>query len=775
MNKIITGLFLFLIFLFLNKMIFGQTAIGEWREHFSYNKAINISESEDKIYVGTEKAVFTYDKYDGNIEKLSKITGLSDVGISVIKYNLNTNSLFIAYKNSNIDIIKNDMVYNFSEIKRKIINQSKTINNLIFINNTAWLACDFGIVLFDTENLEFTDTYYIGENAELININDLAFDGDMIYAASENGIYKANINNTNLSDYRNWIKMENIPNENNEVNLICYLNNKIYFNQITNPENEHGIVYFGNISDNNWNIFNSELTFIKSITANNNKLVFSEFEQIKIFDENGNLQKTLTNYDASDITTSINPNYSYIDDSENLLIADNYSGLIKITNSDDFELICPNGPVNNETGRLAIENEKLIATNGNVDRNGAGDSRRGIFNTFENNIWTSYEPENYASNFYSTYINSENISHVYIGLWGRGIYEYEDENLINIYNTENSTLQTIQTGNNIRIGVLASDRYKNLWIPNYLVPKPISVLTADNEWYSFNFDGQLSNKRTKSIIVTKNNHKWVELFTQGIFAFDENETFDDTSDDEYLLFYPQTADGEDSQEVNVLREDNDGDIWVGTAEGIFVYYNPETVFSDNNFFADRIRLTATGGDTTIQYLLKTEAVTSIAVDGANRKWIGTNSSGVFLVSENGKNEIHAFNLENSPLPANNIIDIKINNTTGEVFISTNEGIMSYRSDATKGGNDFGNVYVFPNPVRPNFTGPVTITGLANEVTVKITDISGNIVFETNSLGGQAIWYGKTLSGRRASTGVYLVFCANKDGSLTKVTKLLFIN
>ncbi len=769
MNK---NILIVLIFIFCNQLLFGQPAVGEWREHFSHNKAVSISESEEKIYVGTELAIFTYDKDNGNIEKLSKITGLSDVGISVIKYNKNTESLFIAYENSNIDIIKNNNVYNFSEIKRKHINQSKTINNLIFIDDIAWLACGFGIVLFDTENLEFIDTYYIGEDANLININELAYDGNMIYAASENGIYKADIN-SNLSDYNNWSKINNIPNYDFEVNSICYSNNKIYFNQIVNQD-EGGIMFYGN--NDSWNTFYDTPKIVENITENNGKIVCKGQDRIRIYDDTGNLQKTMIYYYFTDSTARMRPNYAYFNDDGTLIIADNYFGLVMI-NSDEYEHIYPNGPLNNETGKLAIKNGKLVSTTGSIDRNGAGSSRKACFNIFSNNTWSSYRStESDAYNFYSIYIDNENLSHMYISAWGKGVYEFDSENMINNYNTQNSTLQTIVPGNNIRIGGLARDRYKNLWVSNYLVPMPISVLTANDEWYSFNFNGLISKERVKDIIITKNNHKWVELFTNGIFAFDENDTFDNTDDDLYRKFYPRTADGEEAvQEVNVIEEDKDGDIWVGTAEGIFVYYNPGDVFDDGDFFADRIRLTAGGSDTSIQYLLKTEAVTSIAVDGANRKWIGTNNSGIFLVSENGKDETHAFNAENSHLPSNNIIDIKINNKSGEVFISTEQGIVSYRSDATLAGNEFGNVYVFPNPVRPNFTGPVTITGLANNVNVKITDISGNIVFETDALGGQAIWYGKTLSGRKVNTGVYLVFCTNKDGTITNVTKLLFIN
>ena len=210
---------------------------------------------------------------------------------------------------------------------------------------------------------------------------------------------------------------------------------------------------------------------------------------------------------------------------------------------------------------------------------------------------------------------------------------------------------------------------------------------------------------------------------------------------------------------------------MGTDLGIVIYSNPERVFDDNNFHAERIILTV--GDVT-QYLLNTEIVTAIAVDGANQKWLGTQNSGVYLVSDNGTKEIYHFTAENSPLLSDKIYGIGINHESGEVFFATDKGLISYRGSATMGSDEFRDVYVYPNPVRENYAGKITVRGLVSDVNVKITDISGNLVYETQADGGQATWNGKDFSGRRPSTGVYLVFCTNEDGSKTFITKFLFI-
>jgi hypothetical protein len=165
----------------------------------------------------------------------------------------------------------------------------------------------------------------------------------------------------------------------------------------------------------------------------------------------------------------------------------------------------------------------------------------------------------------------------------------------------------------------------------------------------------------------------------------------------------------------------------------------------------------------------------MVVDGSNRKWIGTEKGGVFLISADGSQQIQNFNIDNSPLLSNTIFSIAINSESGEVFIATDEGLVSYRGDATDGTDVYGKVYAFPNPVRPNYTGPIAIKGLLRDADVKITDIAGRIVYQTKANGGTAVWNGNDFNGERARTGVYLVFSTNSDGTQTNVTKIMLVN
>ncbi len=751
---------------------YSQIPVGKWRDHFSYKKAIYTADAGNKIYIAGEVAVWSYDKAEGTIEKLSKIQGYSDAEIQTITYNKANNVLLIAYKNSNIDILKNNTIYNFSEIKRKLISTDKTIYNITFIGNTAYLSCGFGIVLLDTDKLEFEDTYFIGQNASYIKINDIAYDGINLYAATDQGLYFADFSNANLADYRNWNLVPDIPGNNYKYNFVKSFNGYLFANQIIENTNNDTLYIKKN---NNWELSDFEINDIKSISVKNNQIIFSARNYLKIYNTSLVLKRTLNTYQFRQSSALPKINFATIDDNDNLLIADNSIGLV-YENNNQLNYVFPNGPFNNYTAKAIAFNKTLITTDGN---NKASGWYMPTYNVFENERWKSFHiSSDTARNFFSIAVNPKNSNNLFFGSWGYGLYEFNNNEWTASYNQLNSTLQPI-TGYGygfIRIYGTVFDNNNNLWITDQGSGEPISVKTEDGKWQSFNFNSSITNDYPEDIYVTNENIKWAELGNgKGILAFDDNNTPLNKNDDRYKIIFPTTNEGElISSDVTAFSQDKDGNIWLGTGNGVVVYYNPENVFEDD-FFADRIQLTSYGKDTTEQYLLQTAVITDIETDGANRKWIATQSSGAFLVSQNGKDEILHFDKYNSPLISNSINDIAISPQSGEVFFLTDKGIMSFRGEATESGDTFSDVYVFPNPVRPGYDGKITVTGLAANVNVKFTDISGNVVFETAALGGQAIWDGKTFDGRKVSTGVYLIFCSNEDGSQTYVTKLLFIN
>jgi len=319
---------------------------------------------------------------------------------------------------------------------------------------------------------------------------------------------------------------------------------------------------------------------------------------------------------------------------------------------------------------------------------------------------------------------------------------------------------------------MAFDKSGNLWMTQTQVPGSIKVLKSDGSWIVNPIT--IDAPTIGDIIITRAGHKWIILPRgYGLFILDDNKTHELFSDDRYKYLIVEDTENQIISNVYSIAEDKDGNLWVGTDQGPLVYYNPESVF-DNKLKANRIKIPRNDGSGLYDYLLKTETITSIAVDGANRKWIGTSGSGAYNVSSEGTILLHNFNEMNSPILSNNIVSLAVDDKTGDIWLGTSKGIQSYRGNATEGEEQFSKVYSFPNPVRENFTGNVTITGLIKDSQIRITDISGNLVYETVSDGGMATWDLTTYNGQRVATGVYMVFCSSSDGSQSTVTKILVI-
>lgn len=754
--------YIILFFITANLIAQAQIGVGEWRDHFPFFYALAITESPDKVFVASESGVFSYNKNTNNIEKLTKVNMLSDVGISEIAYSDENNVLVVGYSNGNLDLIYNTEKFNLSDIKREAISGSKSINHILFIDEYAYLACGFGIVVVNLEKREVKDTYYIGNLGTSLIVNQLAFDNNYLYAATHEGIYIADYANSNLVDYSNWQLITTIPSYTSNFNTIYVQNGNILTNQVNSSFNDQVYAYKNGM----WSVLNSDYSSVREIVETGNAVQVVTNKNIITYSNSFILQDSITSEDVS----GFNP-FDVSVTNNTFWIADKGKGLIKYQ-SGNAESVAPNAPYLKNSFAIDIDNNKVFVTAGALTPTWANFFLNGAVYILENERWNSVF--NFStSDYVSVKIDPYNDDHYFTGSWGGGLYEYSGNEQLENYRETNSTLQNVIGQDFCWVKGMAFDSDNNLWVTNSGVENPVSVKVNGGGWESFSFDEQISNLLISDIIITELDHKWLLLPNgNGLFVFDDNQTIGNENDDLTKKLSVLDENGKViSNNVYSFAEDLDGNIWVGTDQGIVVYYNPGGVFEESGFHAQRVILTI--GEVT-QYLLGTEIVTTIEVDGANRKWIGTQSSGAYLVSEDGSEEINHFTTENSPLPSNRINDIGINHDTGEIFFATDQGLVSYRGSATMGSDEFRDVYVYPNPVREDYSGDVTIRGLVSDVNVKITDISGNIVYETTAEGGQATWDGKNFNGRRVSTGVYLVFCSNEDGSKTYITKLLFI-
>jgi hypothetical protein len=773
-NKYFLAFFLFTYSLMTN----AQIGIGQWREHLPYKKCIAVENAGSRVYVATPYSIFYFGKEDNSIHRLSKINGLSDIGISQIAFNKNLQCLIIAYTNTNVDLIKDDQIINIPDIRRKPIIGNKTINNIHIDGNLAYLSCGFGIIVLDMAREEIKDTYYIGTNASQVNVLDLTKNDTAFFAATDEGLYTANINSPNLADFSYWHHNINIPYPYEKYNLITTFTNKIIINKRNEGYNTDSLFVYDGIE---WTKLEDEFHLDNhSLEVFNDKLYISRNEDILIYNKQLNIASKI--YAPSQI--SITPFDISEDNKGNVWIADKRKGLIKTwNNGNNGESIVLEGPDFPDTFAMDIVDNDLWVVAGGYTSIFAPLYKRKGFYSFKNEKWNSFNCQNKEYEFLaldtirdmvSVKINPFDKNIVYIGSLESGVLEVKDNAITNVFNETNSSLQsvikdikrTIVTGMQI-------DQSNNLWVLNPGIPNILSVHTNTEDWYSFNLGTSNSNIDAEKLLIDSYGQKWIiPKRAFSLIVYTDNQSIENTADDEVKNLSAQAGNGKlFTSRTLCMVQDLDGELWFGTDKGIGVIYSPDNVFKGSNF--DMVRILVKWDDY-IQYLLETETVTSIAIDAANRKWVGTENSGIYLLSQDGEKQLHHFTAENSSLLSNEITAIKIN-AEGEVFIGTSLGLVSYRGEAAVPSIKGSKVYAYPNPVREGYSGSIAIKNLSEDANVKITDVSGNLVYETHALGGQAIWNGYNFKGKKAHTGVYLVFASNEDGSVNLVTKILFIN
>ena len=756
--------------------------IGQWRIHLPYYNTIAVTEAKNRIYCASNLGLFFYDKSDNRVERLSKISGLSDLQISTIKYNPTVDKLMICYSNTNIDIIVGGkQIVNMTDILRKSIPGLKAINRVTMVGEMAYLSCSFGIVVVNMDKMEVDDTYYIGLGATNRQINDVTSDGTYLWAATDSGLYKGLINNGFLHFNSQWqfdtIYANCTSNCPTMFNHIVYFSNKIIANCTFGYNKDTTYVFDGTAWSNNV-IYpgQSQNRFDYEVTGN--QMVICDLFGVSVFDSLFNRYRYLYGY-----ANTISPLQATLDKDGLLWIADNKVGLVRYTQDNKYEKIYPNGPGSNACWDMDIQNNNLWVVPGGYSRGTYSPSFNvdGLF-TFQNSTWTTYNNTNTPQltngfhDFVHVAINPTNTSQVFFGSYGSGIVEFDNNVYHSQYNATNSLLQnsTLSGDNGVYIGGMTFDSAGNLWVCNARATNMLAVKTPGNTWYSYNvtlWNNQDASKETESMLIDQSNQVWVILRGEALAVFNYGTTLGSTSGTQAAILGTTINHGNLPGTVFSMALDQNGALWLGTSAGVAVIYSPGNVFSGSNYDAQQILIEQDGH---AQYLLSAESISAVAIDGANRKWFGTSGGGVFLMSADGTQQIYHFDHTNSPLLSDNIQAIKINQQTGEVFFGTDKGIVSFKSTATE-GNQTCAPLIFPNPVKSTYTGTIGIKGLVSNMTVKITDITGTLVYETTSEGGEATWNGTNFKGQRPSTGVYLVFCTNSDGTQTCTSKLLFIN
>lgn len=769
---------LFILLLLISFISNSQVKVGEWRDHLSYDDINSVTKVGSIVYASNGSGLLKYNEGDNSIEKLTKINGLSDVGVKLLRKNDYNNCVLVIYNNTNIDLIKPDgRILNFSDIKRKIIQGKKYINEVYFKDNLAYISCGFGIVVFDTDKLEVKDTYYLGNGISNIEVFDVTRNDTAVFAATPSGVYYGNTNK-NLSNFQNWISLNNgLPV--GPYNTIVNFNGKIIVNYSEKLKSDTSF------RDTLYEYTN--LGWIKySLNANymgveNKKLYdYSKFNKLLIRDQWGvaeyNVAGNKLNYVTNYGFASADINDIFYENNNKFWVADRTSGLVNTggapwTNNEKIHI---NGPTNNLANDIDIKDGLLAVAP--VYLGEVFDSQYSLAepNIYQNDEWSFMSLDDSIKDVNAVTIDPNDKNHMAFACMASGIMEVRSNQIQGFYTYGNSPFVGYNGTNDVRITGVSFDKYSKLWASITIGKKCVSVKKVNNTWVNLDFEQFIVNPTVSKIIFDKQDQAWIILpRNAGMIVYKDVNGLSQPNTSNTKLLSTAVGNGHlPSVDIHSIVEDKEGHIWVGTAKGVTVFYNPENVFTGANWDSQQILIEQDGH---VQILLENDVITALAVDGVNRKWVGTESSGVYCFSPDGQEEIYHFTADNSPLYSDLIKDLATDETTGDIVIASDKGIQTYRTPIIKGFDEYTNVHAYPNPIRPGSSTPVYITGLVDESTVKITDVSGNLIWSTKSQGGQVVWNLQSFAGTKAASGVYIIYCSTANGDKSATAKLLIVN
>ena len=486
-------------------------------------------------------------------------------------------------------------------------------------------------------------------------------------------------------------------------------------------------------------------------------------------------------YNSNNFNIWISPVRS-IRSSEGIWSADQINGLHLYPSGIGYKAFPVVGPYNNNFYSMDWQNNTLAIASGRLLGKLPSFSSNGI-HVFRDEAWDfkniqsvpQWQDQN-IWDFIDISVNPNDPLEYAVASYSEKPLTIFSSDTVEVFDDTNSSLSFTGISNGWSLASdVCFDTQDNLWVLNGYTEQPLNVRQQDGSWMNFDCGSSARNIYTTKMIIDFNDNIWFASEDHGMFGYNHNNTIDEPNDDESVHISTGINSGNlPSSNVTALAADFDGEIWVGTDAGFAILYNASNTFDGNpgDYDVQRVKVTFEGN---VEYVLGNTHITDIEVDGGNRKWIATANAGILLLSADGSEILEQHTTDNSPLVSNNIFDLKLDQNSGELFIITDNGLISYRSDASYEDPTYETYNVFPNPVRPNYSGPVTIQGIRYNSDVKITDAAGNLVYKTTSNGGTAAWNCRALNGQRVASGVYYIWTATNAGKDKKVGKVLIMN
>lgn len=756
-------LYILLLFL-LPYFVTAQNYGDSWDGYFSFFKIKDLDAGDNLLLTASENAIFSTDIQSFYQEEITTLDGLTGDEISAMQYIDGQKMILIGYKSGLLQLYDLDKkaTRNFTDIVQKptITPQERRINGFYIHENKAYIYTNYGVSAFSLTKLEFGDTYYIGDLGDKLAVNSLSVFDNYIFAATDGGgLRYANLDNSNIVDYNQWQQLEN-----GSIQQVFNFQNNLFISANNNLKQWDGNTFLPAID------FGQE---VRDLKIGEHYFSVTHKNEVKVY--NSSLMM-ISNFSTNEFASDFNTAFTYNDF---IYVGDENFGLIKanLSNTTQIEFLSPNGPLRNDIFSMDIAPEQVWVTYGDYDfyYNPYPLKKRGLSH-FSEEHWTNlpYEDLPEFRNITSVKINPKDPDQVYFASFRDGLMEIRENEVVNFYNTSNSNLETTDTPNEsataIRLGPMDFDSNGDLWTASSLNADGLIKFTPGESYNSFkkyDLSDVISNPSSHFGTLATDNvgNVYMGAYKEGIIGFNAKTK-------KFAKIKGGKGSGNlPSNDVRALVVDANNQLWIGTAQGLRVLYSPSQMFDNPNTSVNNIVFL--DDNDVPQELFANLFISSLAVDGNNNKWIGS-TSGVYQVSSDGQKTLQHFTTDNSPLPSNSINSIKIDGTTGKVYIGTEKGLLAFRGTATTAQQNLKNVRAYPNPVRPRFEGMVTIDGLMKNANVKITDIEGNLVYEEFSQGGSIQWDTKAFGKYKVASGVYLVLITSEDQGETKVAKIMII-
>ena len=746
--------------------IYGN--MHQWNIHSAFADINAIAVTRDKVFALSNHSLFAVDKQSEEMVYYNRLTGLNGAVISTIGYNPTLNLLLVCYENGHLDIINSqDEVYNIPDLYLKQTTYSKIVNSIYMHEHTAYLAMDFGIIELDMKRREIKDTYIIGQDAKEVNVKHITIMGNRIYAVSPQLLYSALLSDP-LSDYAYW-QTQALP-TGKEVSAFCAYDELLYMVRDS---------VLCSYRDSKWQKHTTSYK-VNGLCPTDQHLFILPKNQAGVAIAETDLSLQMT--DMGMITDIVQDGSSYWWAS----VSD------ELVRGADRQAFRPDGPINNTAYRMRFFGDRLYVVPGG--RWATQNETPGEIMFYENGTWVNVSNEKINEACDATILDLMNVAqdpndkdHYFVTSYGSGMLEMYGEDVIKLYTPSNSALVSAAPNAPNRYtrtdGAMFDDK-GYLWVLNTEVENNILIMDAQGNklaTYSlYSNSVRVPLYTPGEIIVDRRNPQWKWIpqcrYNTGLLLLQDNGTPINPKDDKVTYhneWFDQNGKPVIPEFIYSMAQDHDNTIWVGTNAGLFLI--PATIDFTTSNRCERVIIGRNDGTKLGDYLLDNEQINHIVVDGANRKWIATATSGVFLLSSNGEETIEHFTTENSPLSSNNVLSIAILESTGEVFFGTSQGLVSYMSDAIEPAKNFSDIYAYPNPVHPNYHGVVTIRGLMANTEVRIVDASGNLVTTIQGNGGEAVWDMTNAQGSRVASGIYTALCNTQDGAAHSTVKIMVMN